>query len=129
MANEQNLIKYTSEQNREEASKNGKKGGVASGAARRRKKTMREAAELIMSLQAPKKVQDQMRAQGIPKESDTYLDATVFATVGQAIKGNTKAFDMLMSLMGEKIERVELATDDSSVREMEEYFASKKRGS
>ncbi len=38
MANEENLKKFTSEQSREEAVKNGKNGGIQSGKARRRKK-------------------------------------------------------------------------------------------
>jgi hypothetical protein len=42
MANEQNLVPFTSDQDREEAKKNGQKGGVASGKARREKRTMRE---------------------------------------------------------------------------------------
>ena len=42
MANEKNLIPFTSDQSHDEAVKNGKKGGVASGAARRRRKTMRQ---------------------------------------------------------------------------------------
>ena len=41
MANEQNLIPFTSDQDREEARKNGKKGGKASGEARRKKKTFK----------------------------------------------------------------------------------------
>lgn len=45
MANYSNIAghKYTSDQNREEASKNGKKGGVASGKARREKRSLKEA--------------------------------------------------------------------------------------
>ena len=123
MANEQNLTPFTSDQNREEAVKNGKKGGVASGKAKRRKKSMREAAELILSLKAPEAVLAKMRADGVPKSSNTYLDATVFAAIGQAVEGNTKAFDMLMELLGEKVKKVELAgVDDKSLAEMEEFL-------
>ena len=42
MANEQNLIHFTSNQNREEAKKNGSKGGRKSGEVRRQKKAMKE---------------------------------------------------------------------------------------
>lgn len=41
---EDNLHLFTSEQNREEAAKNGRKGGIASGEARRRKKEISKAA-------------------------------------------------------------------------------------
>lgn len=50
MANEQNLIPFTSEQNREEAKKNGRKGGIKSGEVRRQRKAMKEQAELLLSL-------------------------------------------------------------------------------
>ena len=43
MANEQNLVKFTSSQNRDEAKKNGAKGGKKSGAARRKKADLRKA--------------------------------------------------------------------------------------
>ena len=50
MANEQNLIPFTSEQNREEAKRNGQKGGKKSGEVRRQRKAMKEQAELLLSL-------------------------------------------------------------------------------
>lgn len=56
MANEQNLIPFTSEQNREEAKKNGTKGGIKSGEVRRKRKAMREQMEMLLSL--PFKVKD-----------------------------------------------------------------------
>ena len=48
MANEKNLIPFTSDQSHDEAVKNGKKGGVASGAARRRRKTMRQTLNALL---------------------------------------------------------------------------------
>ena len=48
MANEKNLIPFTSDQSREEAVKNGAKGGRASGVARRRKKSMKQIMELLL---------------------------------------------------------------------------------
>ena len=48
MANEQNLTPFTSEQNREEAVKNGKKGGVNSGKARKRKADLRKMAQEVL---------------------------------------------------------------------------------
>lgn len=50
MANEKNLIphRFTSDQDREAASRNGKKGGKACGAARRRKADMRRMAQAIL---------------------------------------------------------------------------------
>ena len=48
MANEQNLIPFTSDQNREEAKKNGHKGGIASGIARRKRRTFAEIFKTIL---------------------------------------------------------------------------------
>lgn len=52
MANEKNLIPFTSEQSREEAKKNGGKGGRASGKARRRKKSMKQVMEMLLNMPA-----------------------------------------------------------------------------
>ena len=48
MANEQNLVPFTSMQSREEAVKNGRKGGIASGKAKREKADMRKMAQAIL---------------------------------------------------------------------------------
>ena len=56
MANESNLIPFTSEQSREEAEKNGRKGGKKSGEVRRQRKAMKEQMEMLLSL--PFKVKD-----------------------------------------------------------------------
>ncbi len=52
MANEKNLVPFTSEQSREKAVKNGAKGGKKSGEVRRRKRTMKQAMELLLNMQA-----------------------------------------------------------------------------
>lgn len=48
MANEQNLKLFTSDQSREEAKKNGRKGGIASGEAKRERKDMRYFAKIVL---------------------------------------------------------------------------------
>ena len=50
MANEENLIPFTSDQSREEAKKNGRKGGIKSGEVRRQRKAMKEQMDLLLSL-------------------------------------------------------------------------------
>lgn len=50
MANEQNLIPFTSNQSREEAVRNGRKGGQKSGEVRRQRKAMQEQMNLLLSL-------------------------------------------------------------------------------
>ncbi len=57
MANEQNLIPFTSNQSREEAKKNGAKGGKKSGEVRRKRKAMKEQMEMLLAL--PCNIQDE----------------------------------------------------------------------
>lgn len=105
MANPENLKphEFTSDQSREEAAKNGRKGGIASGKARRRKKTMREVAELIAEQPL---TNSQLRksiraiASGIDEDD---IDMQLAATMGlfqAAIKGNVKAFQEISYLLG-----------------------------
>ena len=48
MANNDNLTPFTSDQSRDEAVKNGRKGGIASGEARREKKEFRYYAKIVL---------------------------------------------------------------------------------
>ena len=106
MANEQNLVPFTSEQNREEAAKNGAKGGVASGAARRARKTLRE--ELLALLAEP--VTDK---KGNSRPAQTAMSASLLR---QAMTGNTKAFEIIRDTIGEKpVEKVMFAEVEQSV--------------
>jgi hypothetical protein len=47
VANEKNLVPFTSEQSHEEAVKNGRKGGIASGEARRNRKMLRDCIDYL----------------------------------------------------------------------------------
>lgn len=89
MANkEDNLIRFTSDQNREEASKNGKKGGVASGIARREKATMRAVLESMLN--------------ETPKGSNlTYRQMATLGLIKGAVKGNAQNYKTIVETMGE----------------------------
>jgi hypothetical protein len=80
--NEQNLIP-TTKRTKSEAREIGKKGGKASGKARRDKRTFREALELALSIGNVK--------------SDI-----VGAQIEKALKGDTKAFEVIRDTVGEK---------------------------
>ena len=88
MANEQNLKHFTSEQNREEAVNNGKKGGVASGKVRAERKTLRETLSYLLT-QAD-------------KDGVTYQDKVNLALVLKAMKGDSKAYEVMRDTVGEK---------------------------
>ena len=102
MANEQNLIPFTSDQSREEASKNGRKGGKASGKARRAKVKMRKLVEMFAYLDVNKDVENKMRKLGIPDEGMLILMQSVVAIFNKANKGDVSAFNAIRDLLGEK---------------------------
>lgn len=92
MANEKNLRPKDSNQSRDEAKKNGKKGGIASGEARRKKKTMRELLEIAMS-----EVVENRRT-GEKKTRDEWVAA---ALAQKAMKGDVSAYKAIADMRGE----------------------------
>ena len=99
MANESNLIPFTSDQSREEAVKNGQKGGIASGSARRYRRTLR--ADLEALLDSP------------TESGQTTAAAIALALINKALKGDTRAFEIIRDTIGEKpAERISLAQID-----------------
>lgn len=101
MANEQNLIsignRTTSEQRNITSA-----GGVASGVARRRKKSLKEAADLFLSLPvADQKQLNKMAKQGIEKEDADNQMAIIVGLSMKAAKGDSKAAKVLFDLLGE----------------------------
>lgn len=83
MANEQNLKRLTSKEARE----NGRKGGIASGKVRAERKTLKE--ELTLLLEAV-------------EEGKTNQERMSIALLKEALKGNTKAFEIIRDTVGEK---------------------------
>ena len=94
MANEQNLIPFTSDQDREEAKKNGKRGGVASGIARREKATM---------LQTLEKLLDETNE----KSGKTYKELATLGLIKGAVNGNSKNYEIIQELMERKEKKEE----------------------
>ena len=97
-----NLIHFTSDQSREEAEKNGRKGGKASGKARRAKVKMRKLVEMFAYLDVNKDVENKMRMLGIPDEGMLVLMQSVVAIFNKANKGDVSAFNAIRDLLGEK---------------------------
>lgn len=94
----------------EEAREIGRKGGLASGEARRKRKTMREQAELLLSLAVKNpKLKKAMSELGIDEDEQNNQMAMIIAVMNKAItKGDIQAFNSLQATIGEKpIEKVE----------------------
>ena len=126
MANEQNLIPFTSEQSREEAKRNGAKGGQKSGEVRRKRKAMKEQAELLLSL--PFKITDRngtelkevLQKLGIDEENLDNQMAMIVALWKTALgngRNQVSAVQELRDIIGDKaekeatIQRVEIIND------------------
>ena len=104
MANEQNIIPYqfTSEQNREEAARNGAKGGVASGAARRRKRALKDAADLFLSLPVTdRRVWNKLARKGVDPEDIDNQMAMICGLHARASLGDARAGKLLWEMLGE----------------------------
>ena len=101
MANIENLKPFTSEQNREEAVKNGQKGGIASGKARRKKKLFSELAQIAMGTKPTPKMIKAMQTLGFEEEDITQKAACVMWIIVAAQKGDVRAFEKLQELTGE----------------------------
>lgn len=92
MANEQNLKPFDSNQSREKAKINGRKGGIKSGEAKRARKTMREMLTYLLEKEITNK-------QG---EKASTQEAITVALIKQALRGNVKAWEVIRDTIGEK---------------------------
>lgn len=100
MANEQNLIPF-SERSESEAREYGRKGGINSGVSRRRKRSLKEAADLFLSLPvADVPTYNKMVISGIDPEDIDYQMAVVVGMTTKAISGDAKAAKVLIEMLG-----------------------------
>lgn len=121
MAGEENLIPF-SERTKEEARELGRRGGKASGAARRRKRSMKEAADLYLSLP----VEDKRRWN---KLSRRYLDAEdidnqmamIVSLWDGAMAGDARSAKVLIDLLGKDSEEDSNAAQLTMDAELEEF--------
>lgn len=102
MPNEQNIIP-NSERTPEERREIAAAGGRASGEARRRKKSLREAAELYLSLPvADKRAWNKLARDGVePEDVDNQMAIIAGLTI-KAAKGDAKAAKVLFDLIGDQ---------------------------
>lgn len=99
MPNEQNLVPI---QSGKEARERGRKGGIASGVSRRRKRSLREAADLYLSLPvASKKKWNVIAKEGVDPEDIDNQMAVIAGLTLKAAKGDAKAAKVLFDLLGE----------------------------
>lgn len=99
MANNENLVPFTSEQSREEAVKNGRKGGKASGKARRRKADFRKTLNMLLTAEIDneewKLILD---ALGVKCTLESALN---MAMIKEGLAGNVKAYEAIARYSGQ----------------------------
>lgn len=99
MANEQNLRPPTTEEARER----GRKGGKASAKKRQQNKTFKEIINKFLDGQVTDdRLKEQMVEFGFADNEVSNKSCAVFALWKEAIKGNTKAFELMRDTIGEK---------------------------
>lgn len=100
MANEKNLKPFSSDQSREEAAKNGKKGGIASGESKRRKKALKKTIESVLNLDVDEATKGILEKLGVDPNDQSIQTAIVVGQALKAMRGDTKAADFIAKYMG-----------------------------
>ena len=102
MPNAKNIIP-NSERTPEERCEIAAAGGRASGASRRRKKSLREAAEIYLSLPvSDRRAWNKLAKDGVdPEDVDNQMAIIAGLTI-KAVKGDAKAAKLLFDLLGEQ---------------------------
>ena len=104
MPNEQNLIPFTSNQSREEAEKNGRKGGQKSGEVRRQKKAIKDTMKMLLALEMPESEgKESLREMGIADEDLTIQTQIAVQQIDKAMKGNLESAKFVRDTAGEYI--------------------------
>ena len=105
MPNEKNLMpiqEVNSNRTREQHSEDSRKGGVASGISRRRKRSLKEAADLYLSLPvSDQKMWNKISRRGVdPDDIDNQMAMIIGLTIA-ATAGDAKAAKVIVDLLGE----------------------------
>ena len=117
MANDENLIP-NSARSPEELRENGRKGGVASGKARQKKRLMKD---LVIEMLNSKIWSDELKAKILnvfPEMEDEKMQvqtAMIASQIQKAMKGDTKAFEVMRDTAGQKpVEQQVIGFDETN---------------
>ena len=109
MPNEKNLIPMD-QRSKSEARELGRNGGIASGVSRRRKRSLKEAADLYLSLPvSDRRVWNKIARRGVdPDDIDNQMAMIIGLTIA-ATAGDAKAAKVIVDLLGEDAHSEEAA--------------------
>ena len=117
MRGEENLIPF-SKRSKEEAREQGRIGGKASGESRRRKRSLKEAADLFLSLPVTdQRTFNAMAKAGVNPDDTDYQMAVIVGLTMKAIKGDAKSAKTVIDMPGES------ATDNQPQQEIKDHSA------
>ena len=109
MPNEKNLIPMD-QRSKSEARELGRNGGIASGASRRRKRSLKEAADLYLSLPvSDRKMWNKISRRGVDPEDIDNQMAMIIGLTMAATAGDAKAAKVIVDLLGEDAHSEEAA--------------------
>ena len=109
MPNEKNLIPMD-QRSKSEARELGRNGGIASGVSRRRKRSMKEAADLYLSLPvSDRKMWNKISRRGVDPEDIDNQMAMIIGLTMAATTGDAKAAKVIVDLLGEDAHSEEAA--------------------
>ena len=101
MPNEKNLIPMD-QRSKSEARELGRNGGIASGVSRRRKRSLKEAADLYLSLPVKdKRALNKIARKGVDPEDIDNQMAMIIGLTMAATDGEAKAAKIIVDLLGE----------------------------
>ena len=101
MPNEKNLIPMD-QRSKSEARELGRNGGIASGVSRRRKRSLKEAADLYLSLPvSDRKMWNKISRRGVDPEDIDNQMAMIIGLTMAATAGDAKAAKVIVDLLGE----------------------------
>lgn len=126
MAKESNLKPFTSNQDREQAKINGRKGGKARQAQVRRRKALKEQMELLLTLPlTDERAKKRFESMGIDADNMDNQMAMVVKTYAQALKGNINAVNTIREIIGERVVEVNVNNNiDDKVKELDRLLDS-----
>ena len=109
MPNEKNLIPMD-QRSKSKARELGRNGGIASGVSRRRKRSLKEAADLYLSLPvSDRKMWNKISRRGVdPEDIDNQMAMVIGLTIA-ATAGDAKAAKIIVDLLGEDAHSEEAA--------------------
>lgn len=124
MKGKKNLVNFR-DQTEEEQRENARKGGIASGEVRRKKKAFRETVQLIAEMGVPSKVLKKLKEQGISEDDATYQTAVVLKMFHEAMSGNVAAFNAIVNVSGEMVNKHELTGKDGEPLQVDRQMSMK----